>query len=347
MVPRSTPVYTVLLAVVVSSHETKFTPANLRVKNPNFIVLFADDIGWGDLGANWNQHKSNTPNLDTLAKNGIRFTDFHSGASVCTPSRAALLTGRLGLRTGVTHNFQIESVGGLPLNETTFAETFKAAGYRTGMLGKWHLGVNGRYHPSHRGFDYYFGLPYSNDMGCCDNPGYDIPSCAPCPKDRHQMYNQSKYNDLLCYPQSALPLYENTTIIEQPVDIFTLSERYADKALEFIENSSQHDQPFLLYVAFAHMHVPLAHRTKFTNSSTDGIYGDTLRELDDVIGRIVQSVRKANKEQDTLIWFTGDNGSWSVKCQYGGSQGPFLGTWQKEEGEVTMVTVKLTYGGYY
>ncbi|XP_077997373.1 arylsulfatase G-like [Glandiceps talaboti] len=282
---------------------------------PNFIVMFADDIGWGDIGVNWNpDNSSNTPNIDALANSGVRFTDFHSGASVCTPSRAALLTSRLGLRTGVVRNFDIRSVGGLPLNETVFAETFKEAGYRTGMIG----------------FDYYFGLPYSNDMGCVDKPGYNLPSCAACPKDTPLQSWDIDYS--LCHPLSAIPLYENTKIIEQPTDLFTLSERYANKANEFVMNGSKSDQPFLLYVAFAHMHVPLAYDDKFTNSSKSGVYGDTLRELDDVVGKIVNSVKTAGKEDNTLVWFLGDNGPWAVKCEYAGSQGPFLGAWQHEQG---------------
>ncbi|XP_075375020.1 arylsulfatase G isoform X2 [Mycteria americana] len=148
---------------------------------PNFIVILADDVGWGDLGANWAETKE-TPHLDELAAEGMRFVDFHSAASTCSPSRASLLTGRLGARNGVTHNFAITSVGGLPLNETTLAEVLREAGYSTGAIGKWHLGHHGRHHPSFRGFDYYFGIPYSHDMGCTDTPGYNLPPCPPCPR---------------------------------------------------------------------------------------------------------------------------------------------------------------------
>ncbi|XP_070565013.1 arylsulfatase G-like isoform X2 [Ptychodera flava] len=332
-ISTSTVTLLVSLLALINYSQTSQHSQGTGAGRPNFIVLFADDIGWGDLGANWNPNKSsNTPNLDQLAAGGIRFTDFHAGASVCTPSRAALLTARLGLRTGVVHNFEVRSIGGLPLNETTFAETFKAAGYKTGMIGKWHLGVHGHYHPHYRGFDYYFGLPYSNDMGCLDHTGFDIPSCGPCKRDNKTLsYAKHSSNDLTCEEKNALPLYENSKIIEQPTDIYSLSERYAGKIHEFIVNSSNSEQPFLLYVAFAHMHTPLAHAKTFTNTS-HGVYGDTLRELDDVIGKIVTTVRDVGKENDTLIWFTGDNGPWAKKCQYGGSRGPFLGSWQHDHG---------------
>ncbi|XP_053851089.1 arylsulfatase G isoform X4 [Vidua macroura] len=150
-------------------------------RRPNFIVILADDVGWGDLGANWAETKE-TPRLDQLAAEGTRFVDFHSAASTCSPSRASLLTGRLGVRNGVTHNFAISSLGGLPLNETTLAEVLREAGYSTGAIGKWHLGHHGRHHPNSRGFDYYFGIPYSHDMGCTDSPGYNVPPCPPCPR---------------------------------------------------------------------------------------------------------------------------------------------------------------------
>ncbi|XP_059989835.1 arylsulfatase G isoform X5 [Lagenorhynchus albirostris] len=152
-----------------------------REQKPNFVIILADDMGWGDLGANWAETKD-TANLDKMAAEGMRFVDFHAAASTCSPSRAALLTGRLGLRNGVPHNFAVTSVGGLPLNETTLAEVLQRAGYVTGLIGKWHLGHHGSYHPNFRGFDYYFGIPYSHDMGCTDTPGYNHPPCPACPR---------------------------------------------------------------------------------------------------------------------------------------------------------------------
>ena len=125
----------------------------VAAKPPNVALLFVDDWGWGDMGANWAAAKGMTPNLDEMAGEGIRFTDFHVGASVCSVSRAALLTGRLGVRTGVVSNFHVDSQFGLPQTEHTIAELLKPAGYRTGIIGKWHLGTHPGYHPSYRGFD--------------------------------------------------------------------------------------------------------------------------------------------------------------------------------------------------
>lgn len=151
---------------------------------PNFVVIFLDDAGWGDAGFNVGPIETpETKVLDQLATEGLRFTDFHAAASVCTPSRASLLTGRLGLRTGVTTNFREGALGGLPQTEVTLAELLRdQAGYHTAMLGKWHLGTHPPYHPSYRGFDRYLGVPYSVDMGCTNVVGEDHPPRLPCCK---------------------------------------------------------------------------------------------------------------------------------------------------------------------
>ncbi|XP_077969809.1 arylsulfatase G-like [Styela clava] len=301
---------------------------------PNFIIFFADDIGWGDLGANWKENQHVTPNLNKMAEMGMRLTDFHTGSSVCAPSRAALLTGRLGARTGLVTNFIPNSVGGLPRNETILAEVLKENGYRTGMIGKWHLGITEKYHPSSRGFDFYYGLPYSNDMGCVDVPTFNRPMCKPCAKTPSN--NTSDVNDVVCQDSNtAVPLYKNRDIVEQPVDLINLGDHYAEKAQQFLSEASQGDEPFFLYVAFAHMHVPHAHAPRFTNSTdVKTVYADTLHEMDDVIGRILSTLHEGGKEDNTMIWFTGDNGPWQSKCEYGGNSGPFLGTW-----------LTTTYGG--
>ncbi|XP_029455166.1 arylsulfatase G isoform X6 [Rhinatrema bivittatum] len=249
-------------------------------KKPNFIIILADDMGWGDLGVNRGESEV-TPHLDKMAQEGIRFVDFHSAASTCSPSRASLLTGRLGLRNGVTHNFAVTSVGGLPLNETTLAEVLKGAGYRTGLIGKWHLGHNGFYHPNFRGFDDYFGIPYSHDMGCTDTPGYNLPPCPSCPQ----------------HPKIL----------------------------------SESGQAFFLYIALAHMHVPLSFNQDQANLSSKGPYRSSLQEMDYLVSRIKNKV-DSTVRQNTIIWFTGDNGPWSEKCDFAGSVGPFVGAWQTERG---------------
>ncbi|XP_006817925.1 arylsulfatase G-like [Saccoglossus kowalevskii] len=306
-------------------------------ERPNFIILFADDMAWGDLGANWNLPKtaSDTPNLDELSEGGMRFTDFHAAASICSPSRASLLTGRLGIRNGITQLVPSAAVGGLPLNETTFAEVLHDAGYSTAMIGKWHLGNNGSFHPINRGFDYYFGLPFSPDSGCTDVPGRDIPSRNPCPKDLRSstpLSGRSDYDSFEdCTGNSgyALPLYENYTVVEQPLDLWNLSASYAEKTVNFLKQTQNSDKPFLMYVAFTHMHVPLGHGSKFTNMSVNGFFGDTLREMDNIVGDIMSTLRAIGKEDNTMVWFTSDNGPWVIKCQYAGSQGPYIGKWQE------------------
>ncbi|XP_062976112.1 arylsulfatase G [Elgaria multicarinata webbii] len=295
-------------------------------KKPNFIIILADDVGWGDLGANWGQRKD-TPNLDKMAMEGMRFVDFHSAASTCSPSRASLLTGRLGLRNGVTHNFAVTSVGGLPLNETTLAEVLKEAGYLTAVIGKWHLGHSGPYHPIFRGFDYYFGIPYSHDMGCTDTPGYNLPPCPACPKHSTTGSDHQKG----CYSETALPLFENLTIVQQPVNLTSLAAMYTKKAIKFIHDTSQSSQPFFLYLALAHMHVPLVLPEPPWNPSWQDLYGANLREMDALVGQIKDKVDSAAKE-NTFLWFTGDNGPWSEKCEYAGSVGPYTGIWQGKRG---------------
>uniref|UniRef100_A0A1A7XLP3 Arylsulfatase G n=1 Tax=Iconisemion striatum TaxID=60296 RepID=A0A1A7XLP3_9TELE len=267
---------------------TQTEPVETARTKPNFIIILADDIGWGDLDVNQPEKKTNnTPNLNLMAQQGLRLMDFHSPASTCSPSRAAIMTGRYGLRTGVTHNFGVNSVAGLPLSEITLPQLLQQAGYYTAIIGKWHLGHNGPYSPTNRGFDHYLGIPYSNDMGCTDRPGYNLPPCPPC--------------------VSATP-----------------------------EVIRVRGQPYLLYVASAHMHVPLApplsaDAPTAAHRCRDGVYAASLQELDDLVGAIKTAADEADKD-NTLIWFTGDNGPWEQKCQYAGSVGPFTGKWQTNKG---------------
>nr|XP_012602887.1 arylsulfatase G isoform X2 [Microcebus murinus] len=297
-----------------------------RGQKPNFVIILADDMGWGDLGANWAETKD-TANLDKMASEGMRFVDFHAAASTCSPSRASLLTGRLGLRNGVTHNFAVGSVGGLPLNETTLAEVLRQAGYVTGMIGKWHLGHHGSYHPNFRGFDYYFGIPYSHDMGCTDTPGYNHPPCPVCPQGDGPPRNPERD----CYTDVALPLYENLNIVEQPVNLNNLARKYAEKATQFIQHASASGRPFLLYVALAHMHVPLSVTQIPAAPGGRRLYGAGLQEMDSLVGQIKDKVDRTAKE-NTFLWFTGDNGPWAQKCELAGSVGPFIGSWQTRQG---------------
>ena len=318
----------------------------LAGSRPNIVLIMADDMGWGDIGANYNQTRD-TPFLDQLASISLRLPDYHSGASICSVSRAALLTGRLAPRTGVWTNFASTALGGLPTNETIIPELLKTVGYTTAIHGKWHLGHRPPFHPAYRGFDQYIGVPFSLDMGCTDNPGANLPPVDPCPKDpalRFFENNHEQPGDIEKVVEGVLtvgiPLYQclkpqctddncNNNIIEQPVNLSTLTQSYIDNDRRFIQNSVAAKQPFFLYLPLSHMHVPHDYAAQFKNSSAKpSIYGDTLRELDYHVNQTYQLLNELNILNQTLFIFTSDNGPWSSKCELAGSQGPFLGTWQ-------------------
>ena len=326
---------TCLLAATcgVAASSSESLASRYRGTKPNVIILFADDMGRGDVGY-LNPEVKETAAIDALAASGVAFTDMHT-FPLCTPSRAQLLTGRVATRTGVTTNFDAESLYGLPTTEHTIAELLKPAGYDTIQLGKWHLGLHPGYHPSYRGFDNSLAVPYSVDMGClgpADGPFYNLPQPAPCPTGPNTRPGASG--------QSALALYNTTTncggtgapncnhaIVQQPLREVELDRNYAATLGDFIANHSQPgSNPFFAYMAFSHMHVPLFFDPKFANSSArKTIYGDTLMELDDTVSRIVAAVAAAGLTENTLILATSDNGPWKVKCELAGSPGPYTG----------------------
>ncbi len=282
------------------------TPADAA--KPNIIIIFADDLGYGDLGC-YGHPTIRTPNLDRMAAEGMRFTDFYSAAEVCTPSRAALLTGRMPVRSGMCHNqFRVlrrVSTGHLPDSEITLAEQLKSRGYATGIIGKWHLGVwsnNAEGHPSRHGFDFVFGLPHSNDM----DPARGNPKGASGRLDQDPAWWRS-------------PLYRGTEIIEQPADQTTLTRRYAEEAVRFIREKK--DGPFFLYFPHTFPHVPLFASEKFRGQSPRGLYGDVVEELDWSVGQVLDAVRASTLEKKTLVFFTSDNGPWLIMGLAGGSAG--------------------------
>ncbi|MEN6425526.1 MAG: sulfatase-like hydrolase/transferase, partial [Phycisphaerales bacterium] len=226
------------------------------VRKPSFVIIFADDLGYGDLGC-YGHPTIHTPNLDHMAAEGQRWTHFYVGASVCTPSRAALLTGRLPIRSGMCSDSRRvlfpDSARGLPQGEITIAEALKPQGYTSACIGKWHLGHLPQYLPTNNGFDYYFGLPYSNDMDRVGGPG-----------------RQAFFDPKVEYWN--VPLMRNDQIVERPADQNTLTKRYTEEAVRFIERSK--DRPFFLYLAQTMVHVPLFVSDDFRGKSPRGLYGD-------------------------------------------------------------------------
>ncbi len=273
---------------------------------PNIIVIFADDLGYGDLGC-YGHPTIRTPNLDRMAAEGIKFTQFYSAAPVCTPSRAALLTGRLPQRSGMCGDARgvlfPDSKGGLPSSEITIAEVLRQRGYATGCVGKWHLGHLPEYLPTQNGFDRYLGIPYSNDMDRDTTKG---------PKGREAFLT----------PQSEfwnVPLMRGDQIVERPARQETLTKTYTDEAIDFIDDNK--DQPFFLYFAHTFPHVPLFASEQFKGKSPRGLYGDVVEELDWSVGQVLQRLRDLNLENNTLVFFTSDNGPWLSYDEQGGSAG--------------------------
>ncbi len=259
---------------------------------PNLVVIFVDDLGYGDLGS-YGHPTIRTPALDRMAAEGMRFTQFYVAASVCTPSRAGLLTGRLPIRTGMTSNKRgvlfPNSKYGLPHEEITIAELLKEKRYATSIIGKWHLGHLPEFLPTRQGFDAYYGIPYSNDM---DKPGSGSP---------------------------PTPILRGETIEEQPADQTTLTRRYTEEAVRFIR--SHRDGPFFLYFAHTFPHVPLFASPDFKDKSIRGLYGDVVEELDWSVGQVLGALRELGLEKNTLVLFTSDNGPWLTQNEAGGSAG--------------------------
>jgi len=293
-----------------------FTPSHLTseksLRKPNIVIIFADDMGYGDMGCLGHPTIA-TPNLDKMAAEGIKLTQFYSAASVCTPSRAALLTGRLPIRSGMCSSKRRvlfpNSAGGLPKSEITIAMALKSAGYATACIGKWHLGHLQQFLPNQRGFDYYYGIPYSNDM-------------------------------------RPTPLIENNKTIEEPANQKTLTRRYTQKAVQFIQKNKS--KPFFLYFPHTFPHIPLFASAAFKDKSMRGLYGDVIEELDWSVGVILDTLRKNHLAENTLVIFTSDNGPWLPKKLNGGSAGLLRGgkgsTWEGGRTGDCLVARKNTPG---
>lgn len=288
-------------------------PAEVRGERaPNFVIIFMDDMGYADIGP-FGAEGYETPNLDRMAKEGRIFTDFYVTQAVCSASRAGLVTGCYNVRVGILGALGPKAQNGLNADETTIAEIVKQKGYATACYGKWHLGHHEKFLPMQHGFDDYFGLPYSNDMWPY-HPGV-----------RHLPMEERVKK----WPH--LPLIDrNETVNAQvtPKDQELLTTQYTEKTVQFIEDHK--DEPFLVYLPHSMVHVPLYVSDKFRGKSKRGLFGDVMMEVDWSVGQILDTLRKHDLQNDTLVIFTSDNGPWLSYGDHCGSAGPL------REGKGTM-----------
>jgi arylsulfatase A len=268
-----------------------------QAARPNIVLIFCDDLGYGDVGCYGSNIR--TPNIDRLAREGVRLTNLDSADPVCSPSRAALLTGRYPTRVGVPRVLFPNDKDGLSLDERTLANVLKDRGYKTACIGKWHLGRPEQYLPTNRGFDHYFGIPYSNDMK----------------------------------PRS---LMEDRRVIEEPAQLETLTQRYTEHAVDFIRRSA--GSPFFLYFPHTFPHIPLGASSRFRGKSKEGLYGDVVEEIDWSVGQVLRELKERGLEENTLVLFSSDNGPWyqgspgrlrgrKGTTYEGGVREPFIARW--------------------
>jgi len=290
-----------LIAIVSLSN---FTFA-AKAESPSIVVIFCDDLGYGDLSC-FGHPTIRTPNLDQMAAEGVRLTQFYSASPVCTPSRAALMTGRLPIRSGMCSDKRRvlfpNSGGGIPASEVTLAEGLKKQGYATACVGKWHLGHLPQFLPTSNGFESYFGIPYSNDM--------DRVNDAPRGKASFWDPKVEYWN---------VPLMRDLEILERPADQTTITRRYAEEAVSFIKKNR--DEKFFLYLPHSLPHVPLFRSKEFEGKSLRGLYGDVIEEIDWSVGHVLQTLRDLKLDENTIVWFTSDNGPWLTFNDHGGTAG--------------------------
>ena len=269
---------------------------------PNIVLVFIDDLGYGDIGA-YGASGFSTPNLDRLASEGKRFTDFYASQAVCSASRASLLTGCYAERVSIRGALGPFAEVGLSAEEETIADLLRDRGYATGMVGKWHLGHHEEFLPLQHGFDEYLGVPYSNDMWPVDYDGSPV-------TEGHKS----------TYP--PLPLIdgnETAETIDDLEDQATLTTRYTERAVDFIQRH-EHD-PFFLYLAHSMPHVPLGVSDKFRGHSSQGLFGDVIEEIDWSVGQVMATLDQLGLAEDTFVFFTSDNGPWLNYGNHAGSTG--------------------------
>lgn len=285
--------FTLVVVILLLSCSQK----SVETKLPNIVIIFTDDQGYADLSC-FGATGFETPNIDKMATEGMRFTNFYSATGVCSASRAALMTGCYCDRVSVRGAYSPAAKEGLNPDETTIAEMLKPLGYKTAIFGKWHLGHHKKFMPLQQGFDEYFGIPYSNDMWPVDYDGIAV-------KDKKIVTKPRKRE----YP--PLPLIEGNDKVKE---VWTLEEQgelttlYTDKAVDFIHRNKEN--PFFLYVPHSMVHVPIAVSNKFKGKSKQGLYGDVVMEVDWSVGEIVKALKENGLEENTLVIFTSDNGPW-------------------------------------
>ncbi|MFT4546456.1 MAG: arylsulfatase A [Pseudoalteromonas tetraodonis] len=283
-----------------------------HAKPPNVVIIFMDDMGYADIGP-FGAEGYETPHLDQMAKEGRKFTDFYVTQAVCSASRAGLLTGCYNVRVGILGALGPGAKHGLNPDEVTIAEICKQKDYATACYGKWHLGHHEKFLPMQHGFDDYFGLPYSNDMWPY-HPGV-----------RHLPMKER----IKRWPH--LPLIDGNQTINakvSPKDQEQLTTQYTERAVKFIEANKA--KPFFLYLPHSMVHVPLYVSDKFKGKSKRGLFGDVMMEVDWSVGQIMDTLRKNNLDENTLVIFTSDNGPWLSYGDHAGSAGPL------REGKGTM-----------
>lgn len=300
------------IVLIISSLISGFAQENEDITQPNFIVIFADDLGYGDLGV-FGHPTIKTPSLDQMAFEGQKWTNFYVAAPVCTPSRAGLLTGRLPIRSGMCSDKRRvlfpDSNGGLPQSENTIARLLKDNGYHTAAIGKWHLGHKSPFLPTRHGFDSYFGIPYSNDMDKIKGQNYFADQLTFAEEEYFQAFN--------------VPLMRDEEIVERPADQRTITKRYTEEAVGKIQEFK--GEPFFLYLAHSLPHIPLFRSQEFKGKSIAGIYGDVIEEIDWSVGQIINTLKEEGLAENTLVVFTSDNGPWHVFKTHGGSSGLLRG----------------------
>ncbi len=327
----------IFIAVIVFSCQT---PGSQQIEYPNIIIVFTDDQGYQDLGC-YGSPDIKTPNIDRMAKEGIRYTDFYVSSSVCSPSRASLLTGKLPKNNGV-HKVYFQDEKGMSSDQITIAEVLKKLNYRTACFGKWHLGDVQGFLPTDQGFDTYFGIPYSNDMSIGSshefaknvkfNDGYTLEKAKEdqllIKNDRaagNKPWAQGKRN--------RPPIFEKDKVIEYPANQANLTQRYFQRTIEFIEASGK--DPFFVYLTPAMPHVPLFASDQFDGKSKAGTYGDVIQEIDYYMGQLLKFLKVNDLDKNTLVIYASDNGPWLEKGEASGSAHPLRdGKFSNYEGGV-------------